>query len=39
MAQIRVTDDQAEELHEKKERGESYADVLERVYGVGSDEN
>lgn len=38
MAQIRVPDDMAEHLHDLKERGESYADVLERVYGVEKDE-
>jgi len=34
MALVRISDKQADTLHDKKERGESYADVLERVYGV-----
>jgi hypothetical protein len=35
MKQIRVTEEQQIELHNKKQPGESYADVLGRVYGVG----
>lgn len=34
MPQIRVSDKQRETLHDEKRPGESYADVLERVYGV-----
>jgi len=35
MPQIRVTDAQRAELHDKKKPGDSYADVLKREYGVG----
>jgi hypothetical protein len=34
MAQIRVTDEQRETIHDEKKPGESYADVLERVWGI-----
>jgi len=37
MAQIRVTANQREVLHDEKEPGESYADVLERAYGIGKE--
>jgi predicted CopG family antitoxin len=38
MKQIRVREDQRDELHDEKQPNESYADVLERVHGVGADE-
>lgn len=34
MAQIRVTDEQRKQLHDEKEPGESYADVLERKWDI-----
>lgn len=34
MAQIRVSDELADHLHDLKQRGESYDDVLRRVYEV-----
>jgi predicted CopG family antitoxin len=37
MKQIRVTDAQRDELHSKKQPGDSYADVLKREYGVGEE--
>lgn len=32
--QIRVTVEQRKQLHDMKEPGESYAEVLEREYGI-----
>ncbi|WP_281177910.1 hypothetical protein [Halalkalicoccus paucihalophilus] len=32
---IRVTPDVADELHDRKERGESYDDVLRRILNLG----
>ena len=32
---IRVTPDVADELHDQKERGESYDDVLRRILDLG----
>lgn len=37
MAQIRVTEAQRKEIHNEKEPGESYADVLERVWGIDAE--
>jgi len=37
MTQIRVTEEQRDELHAEKRPGESYADVLKRKYEVGID--
>lgn len=37
-SQIRVTENQRRVLHNEKEPGESYADVLLRKYGVGESE-
>jgi len=37
MTQIRVTEEQRDELHGEKQPGESYADVLARKFKVGQD--
>jgi len=36
--QIRVTKHQRDELHSMKNPGESYADILDRVFGVDKHE-
>jgi len=37
MTQIRLTEEQRDQLHGEKKPGESYADVLERKFGVDKD--